>query len=161
MSKSPSEHDSGPPQKPRSRDRKPKGMTVADYGVGKGKPPSDTRWKPGCPSPNPKGRPPKPKPGARDLDYFLDQKVEVPGPNGPEVYTKRELGHLQIANQHAKGAPWAIKLVGASQKAGSAAAEPMLFDEDLTRAIVAEAMRDLRAAKRRQKDKASRRKGSK
>lgn len=118
-----------------------KGVTVASYQVGKGKPPKDKQWKKGCPSPNPKGRPKKLKPGERDLDFFLAEKVAVPTPDGTVIMTKRELGNATIANNYARGVPWAIKLVMQHDQAAAEGApdDPLLFDEEVTRRILDEA----------------------
>lgn len=140
-------NESAPEKSSTGRRRPRKGMTIADYEIGRGKTDKRTWWKKDDPSPNPKGRPRKPKPGTRDLDYFLAQTVSVPGAKGPEIYTKRELGNLQIANHFAKGVPWALKLVGLSETKGSEIEDPLLFDESLAREIIAEATRDLRKAK--------------
>ncbi len=134
--------DDAPKRKKRRKGGEPKGMTVGDYDVGKGKPPKHTRWQKGCASPNPKGRPPKPKPGTRDLEYFLNERVTMAGPNGPETFTKRELGYLQLSNLVAKCTPWAIKLVGTSEKNGSEIEDPLLFNEELTRQIIEDATRE-------------------
>lgn len=111
-----------------------KGETIGDYEVGKGKPPKHTRWVEGCASPNPKGRPPKPKPGQRKLDHYLDQIVEMPGPDGKiERMTKRELAYLQIANRAAKGDLAAFRLIQSHDAAkGGGDKDPLLFDPDLT-----------------------------
>lgn len=139
--------ESAPEKSPTGRRRPRKGMTVADYEIGRGKTDKRTWWKKGDSSPNPKGRPRKPKPGTRDLDYFLAQPVTVPGPEGPETFTKWELGNLQVANHYAKGVPWALKLVGLSKKKDSEIEDPLLFDETLARAIIDEGLRDLKKAK--------------
>lgn len=115
-----------------------KGETIGDYEVGKGKPPKHTRWQPDCPSPNPKGRPPKPKPGQRKLDHYLDQIVEVPGPDGKiERMTKRELAYLQIANRAAKGDLAAFRLIQSHDAAkGGGDKDPLLFDPELTERLL-------------------------
>lgn len=125
----------------KSRRQPLKGETIADYVVGKGKTPLETRWKKGCESPNPKGRPPKMKPGQRKLDHYLDQIVELPGPDGKiERMTKREVAYLQIANRAAKGDLAAFRLIQAhdAAKENGDNAEPLLFDEDLTNNLLAE-----------------------
>jgi len=133
------------PNHDRRRQKPPKGMTIADYDVGKGKPPPGApgapglrMWEKGGPSPNPKGRPEKPKLGKRDLDHFLDQKVVLQTDRGPETFTKRELGYLAIANHFGKGAPWAIKLViqHAQTRGRGKVVDPMLFDPKLTEEIL-------------------------
>ena len=131
-----------------------KGETIAPYDVGKGKPPQHTRWPPGCPSPNPRGRPRKPKPGTRTFDHYLDQKVELPGPDGKiEVMTKRELVYAQIANMAAKGNLAAVRIVlahDAGQVGGGD--DPLLFDPELTERLLAGAV-DASADKRRRKSR--------
>lgn len=128
-----------------TRPRRPpadKGETIAPYDVGKGKPPKHTRWPPGCPSPNPRGRPPKPKPGTRKFDHYLDQKVEVPGPDGKiEVMTKRELVYAQIANMAAKGNLAAVRIVLAHDAGKEGGGDdPLLFDPELTDRLLASAV---------------------
>jgi hypothetical protein len=130
----------GPAGKPPRKPRLAKGMTVGDYAVGKGKTDTRTWWKKGGPSPNPKGRPRKAKIGKRDLDFFLEERVAMPN---AQVYTKRELGYMQLANHYAKGTPWALKLIGVSDVKSAAASDPLLIDEELTRAILEEALREL------------------
>lgn len=129
-----------------SSGKPPKGVTIADYDVGKGKTSRDTRWKPGCPSPNPKGRPQKPRVGKRDLNHFLDEKVDMATPRGPMTYTKRELGYLAIANHYAKGTPWAVKLVLQIQSTGEGdkPIDPLLFDPNMTAAILRQVEEEIR-----------------
>lgn len=119
-----------------------KGETIAPYKVGKGKPPKHTRWIKGCASPNPKGRPQKPKPGSRKFDYYLDQKIEVPGPDGKiEVMTKRELVYAQIANMAAKGNLAAVRIVLAHDAGKEGVGDdPLLFDPELTTRLLAGAV---------------------
>lgn len=148
------------PRKPRAD----KGETIAPYEVGKGKPPKHTQWQEGCASPNPKGRPKKPKPGSRTFDYYLDQKIEVPGPDGKiEVMTKRELAYAQIANLAAKGNLTAFRIVHAHDagKEGEGA-DPLLFDSELTDRLLAGAVdaspETPQRKKRKPKEKAADRK---
>jgi hypothetical protein len=74
-----------------------------DYRVGPGRPPMETRWKKGKPSPNPKGRPRNNAaltPDVKKLfEDVLNRKVTVTR-NGRQ---KLELGFEQLANQFAKG----------------------------------------------------------
>jgi hypothetical protein len=138
-----------------SSGKPPKGVTIADYDVGKGKTPRDTRWTPKCPSPNPKGRPETPRVGKRDLNHFLDEKVEIATPKGPKTYTKRELGYLAIANHYAKGTPWAVKLVVQIQSTvkGDKPVDPLLFDPSTTDAILRQVEEEIRANKNNESDK--------
>jgi uncharacterized protein DUF5681 len=78
-----------------------------DYVVGPGRPPKETRWKKGCPSPYPKGRPRNNAaltPDVKKLfEKALNRKV-VMTRNGQQVaLAKLELGFEQLANQFAKG----------------------------------------------------------
>lgn len=115
-----------------------RGETIASYDVGKGKTDPGTRWKPGCASPNPKGRPRKAKTGQRKLDHFLDHIVEVPGSDGTiERLTKRELAYLQIANMAAKGNLAAFRVVVAhDQSMEGRGGDALLFDPELTERLL-------------------------
>lgn len=121
------------------KNKRAKGATVSPYEVGKGKPPKAGRIKPGEVR-NPKGRPRKPKIGARDLDYFLDEIVTVPINGREEQFSKRELMYNGLATRAAKSDLRAIKVVLDYTRAssGDAPADPLLFDPELTRALLRE-----------------------
>jgi Family of unknown function (DUF5681) len=78
-----------------------------DYRVGPGRPPLETRWKPGNPSPNPKGRPRKNAaltPDVKKLfEDVLNRKVTVTRNGRQTTLAKLEMGFEQLANQFAKG----------------------------------------------------------
>jgi hypothetical protein len=77
------------------------------YKVGPGFPPNESKWKQGCPSPNPKGRPrkaPSMKPDLKKaLESALDEKVVITKDKKEIVLTKAALGIQQLVNQFAKG----------------------------------------------------------
>ena len=77
--------------------------------VGPGRPPQDTRWKKGCKSPNPKGRPRKDRSSGLDLKKALEQalneKVSVRRGDRIVSMTKGELGIQQLVNQYIQGDP--------------------------------------------------------
>lgn len=91
-------------------------IIVANYEVGKGKPPMDGRIKPGERR-NPRGRPQKPKVGERTLDYFFNEVVTVEKDGRRQSFTKRELAYAQLANRAAKGDDKAIRLMLANDLA--------------------------------------------
>ena len=79
-----------------------------DYKVGPGRPPKASQWKKGGRSPNPKGRPRKPRSMLPDLkkafEDALNSKVSVTLPNGSQrTMTKWELGMDQWGTKFAKG----------------------------------------------------------
>ena len=78
-----------------------------DYKVGPGRPPKETRWKKGAPSPNPKGRPRKDQSLDPDLKkalkLALSDKVKVTRGNREVLLTKAALGIEQLVHQYAKG----------------------------------------------------------
>ena len=86
-----------------------KDCKAEDYKAGPGRPPRDTRWKKGCKSPNPNGRPRKDRSSAPDLKKALEQALNetVPVRRGDKTVfmTKGELGIQQLVNQYAAGDP--------------------------------------------------------
>jgi Family of unknown function (DUF5681) len=78
-----------------------------EYKVGPGFPPKETQWKPGCTSPNKKGRPKKVasmKPDLKKaLEAALNEKVVVTKNNKEIVLTRATLGIEQLVTQFAKG----------------------------------------------------------
>ena len=77
------------------------------YKVGPGFPPNEHKWKKGCPSPYPKGRPrkiPSMKPDVKKIfEDALNEKIEVTKADKKIVLTKLALGLQQLATQFAKG----------------------------------------------------------
>jgi len=77
------------------------------YKVGPGFPPNEHKWKKGCPSPYPKGRPrkvPSMKPDVKKaLESALNEKVVITKDKKEVVLTKAALGIQQLVNQFAKG----------------------------------------------------------
>jgi len=77
------------------------------YKVGPGFPPKGSRWKPGCPSPNSKGRPkkvPSMKPDLKKaFEAALNEKVVITKDKKEVSMTKSALGIQQLVNQFAKG----------------------------------------------------------
>jgi hypothetical protein len=77
------------------------------YKVGPGFPPNEHKWKKGCPSPYPKGRPKKVlsmKPDLKKaLESALNEKVVITKDKKEMVFTKAALGIQQLVNQFAKG----------------------------------------------------------
>lgn len=65
--------------------KNPKKRPKKEYEVGYGKPPKQYRWKKGCPSPNPKGRPKKSK--------SLKEALQVAF--STEINTKTETGEVR------------------------------------------------------------------
>ena len=82
--------------------------TAAERGqVGPGRPPRDTRWKKGGPSPNPRGRPRKDQTMRPDLkkwfEQAIDKKISVPRGERKVLMNRIEIGLEQLLNQFAKG----------------------------------------------------------
>lgn len=77
------------------------------YQVGPGRPPKEHRWKKGCPSPHPSGRPrktPSIRPGLKKiLEDALSEKVEIKKADKSMLISKASLGLQQLVNQFAKG----------------------------------------------------------
>jgi hypothetical protein len=92
-----------PKQEPKSDPQGP----VDDYTVGPGRPPKETRWKKGAPSPNPKGRPRNNAALTPDVKKLfedaLNRKVPLTRNGRQTALAKLELGFEQLANQFAKG----------------------------------------------------------
>ena len=82
-------------------------MPAEDYKVGPGRPPQETRWKKGDPSPNPKGRPRNNSSLTPDVKKLfedaLNRKVPLTRNGRQMTLAKLELGFEQLANQFAKG----------------------------------------------------------
>jgi Family of unknown function (DUF5681) len=78
-----------------------------DYRVGPGRPPKESRWKKGNPSPNPKGRPRNDAALTPDVKKLfedaLNRKVRLTRNGRKTALAKLELGFEQLANQFAKG----------------------------------------------------------
>jgi hypothetical protein len=77
------------------------------YKVGPGYPPNEHKWKKGCPSPHPKGRPkkvPSMKPELRKIfEGALNEKVHVTKADKKIILTRLDMGFEQLAIQWAKG----------------------------------------------------------
>ena len=88
-------------------EQKPDPSAEDSYKVGPGFPPKGSKWKNGCPSPNPKGRPkkiPSMKPDLKKaLETALNEKVLITKDKTKIVLTKAALGIQQLVNQFAKG----------------------------------------------------------
>jgi hypothetical protein len=78
-----------------------------DYKVGPGFPPRHSKWKPGCPTPNPKGRPrkiPSMKPDVKKIfEDAIFEKVEVNKGDKKVLISRISFGLQQLATQFAKG----------------------------------------------------------
>src|SRR2546430_5624759 len=85
----------------------PAKLPADDYKVGPGRPPKETRWKKGDPSPNPKGRPRNNSSLTPDVKKLfedaLNRKVPLTRNGRQMTLAKLELGFEQLANQFAKG----------------------------------------------------------
>jgi Family of unknown function (DUF5681) len=88
-------------------EQKPEPSDEDTYKVGPGFPPNEHKWKEGCPSPNPKGRPRKVqsmKPDIKKLfEDALNEKIEGTKANKKIVLTRLAMGFQQLATQWAKG----------------------------------------------------------
>src|SRR6266550_104705 len=77
------------------------------YKVGPGFPPNEHKWKKGCPSPYPKGRPkkvPSMEPAIRKIfESALNEKVHVTKADKKIILTRLAMGFEQFAIQFAKG----------------------------------------------------------
>ncbi len=80
---------------------------AAEYEVGPGRPPRDTRWQKGGPSPNPRGRPRKDGSMLPDIkkafEQALNKKVAVSRGGRKVLMTRIAIGFEQLLNQFAKG----------------------------------------------------------
>jgi len=85
----------------------PADLAADDYKIGPGRPPKETRWKKGAPSPNPKGRPRNNSALTPDVKKLfedaLNRKVSLTRNGRQMALAKLELGFEQLANQFAKG----------------------------------------------------------
>ena len=85
----------------------PADLAADDYRIGPGRPPKETRWKKGAPSPNPKGRPRNNSALTPDVKKLFEDALSRKVPltrNGRQMaLAKLELGFEQLANQFAKG----------------------------------------------------------
>jgi Family of unknown function (DUF5681) len=77
------------------------------YKVGPGFPPNEHKWKKGCPSPYPKGRPkkvPSMKPDIKKIfEGALNEKIHVTKADKKIILTRLAMGFEQLAIQFAKG----------------------------------------------------------
>ncbi len=88
--------------------RRPPPLT--DYEVGYGRPPTDTRFKPGQ-SGNPKGRPRQQKTIAALLQQALSKKVRIQENGVTKSLPAEQVALMQLANKAAKGDLRALKLL--------------------------------------------------
>jgi hypothetical protein len=91
-----------------SKGETPKAEPSEDkYKIGPGFPPNEHKWKKGCPSPYPKGRPrkvPSREPEIRKIfEEALNQKVQVTKADKKIMMTRLAMGFEQLAIQWAKG----------------------------------------------------------
>jgi hypothetical protein len=109
------------------------------YKVGPGFPPNEHKWKKGCPSPYPKGRPkkvPSMKPELRKLfERALNEKVHGTKANKKIILTRLAMGFEQLATQFAKGDRYARRdvftyapLLGVDLQAKEVIAEALGID---------------------------------
>jgi Family of unknown function (DUF5681) len=88
-------------------EQKPDLADEDSYKIGPGFPPNEHKWKKGCPSPYPRGRPrkvPSMKPDLKKaLEAALNEKVVITKDKKEIVLTKAALGIQQLVNQFAKG----------------------------------------------------------
>src|ERR1700730_8295657 len=88
-------------------EQKPDPSDEDTYKVGAAFPPNEHKWKEGCPSPYPKGRPrkvPSMKPDIKKIfEGALNEKIEVTKADKKIVLTKLAMGFHQLATQWAKG----------------------------------------------------------
>lgn len=81
--------------------------TAGDYKIGPGRPPRHGRWKKGCRSPNPRGRPRKDRSTGPDLKKLFEQalikKVSVTRGGRKVLMTRVEIGFEQLLTLFAKG----------------------------------------------------------
>ena len=117
-----------------------------NYVVGKGRPPTGTRWKPGQ-SGNPKGRPK----GAKNImTCFLDElsrKVDVKQRGEIRKVTARQAIAMTITNQALKGNPKLLPLIVALDREISAVQERerlVAIRENMTPRTAQEAMEAFR-----------------
>lgn len=68
-----------------------------DYKVGPGKPPLETRWRKGAPSPNPRGRPPRKRLG--HVSEMLSRPIEVSSGGNCRTITNREALDLSLRSK--------------------------------------------------------------
>jgi hypothetical protein len=88
-------------------EQKPEPSDEDTYKVGPGFPPNEHKWKEGCSSPNPKGRPrkvPSMKPEIKKIfEGALNEKVHVTKADKKIILTRLAMGFEQLAIQWAKG----------------------------------------------------------
>jgi hypothetical protein len=93
--------------------QKPDPSDEDTYKVGPGFPPNEHKWKKGCPSPYPKGRPkkvPSLKPEIKKIfEDALNVKVHVTKANKKVIMTKLGMGLEQLATRCAKGDRHALR----------------------------------------------------
>ena len=109
------------------------------YKIGPGFPPNEHKWKKGCPSPHPKGRPkkvPSMKPELRKIfEGALNEEVHVTKADKKIILTRLAMGFEQLAIQFAKGDRYARRdvftyapLLGVDLQAKEVIAEALGID---------------------------------
>jgi hypothetical protein len=100
----------------------------ADYKVGPGRPPMESRWKKGSPSPNPRGRPPK-KPGGQ-LGAILSRTMELSSGGQTRTMTRRAVLDLSLRGKAIEeGGEW-LKLWKRQQEIDGKRAERVRRSEE-------------------------------
>jgi Family of unknown function (DUF5681) len=88
-------------------EQKPDLADEDSYKIGPGFPPNEHKWKKGCPSPYPKGRPkkvPSMKPEIKKIfEGALNEKIHVTKADKKIILTRLAMGFEQLAIQFAKG----------------------------------------------------------
>ena len=79
-----------------AKNRNKRSKKNKEYEVGYKKPPKNTRWQKGCPSPNPKGRPKKPKTLKEAMQITLNKEINVKNEKGE---LKKITGAEALANR--------------------------------------------------------------
>lgn len=79
-----------------AKNRNKRSKKNKEYEVGYKKPPKNTRWQKGCPSPNPKGRPKKPKTLKEAMQLTLNKEINVKNEKGE---LKKITGAEALANR--------------------------------------------------------------
>ena len=126
----------GPPEQPNGFEGQ---AEEEDYKVGPGRPPRNTQFKRGGPSPNPRGRPRKQETmhldAKRAFEQAINKKIRVSQADKKVFMTRIEAGLEQLLNQFAKGDRYARKdLMAYADKLGIdfLAAHRQTLEEALT-----------------------------
>ena len=100
-----------------AKNKRKRSKKKKDYEVGYKKPPKDCRWEKGCPSPNPKGRPKKPRSLKEAMQITLNKEINI----------KNEKGELKKIT----GAEALVNRTLADAIAKDGATRRMFFKDDL------------------------------